>query len=274
MKPAIPFVLVLGVAALGADLGCSAASGVASMEAAHKGSPGSHVGVHGMVLFGTEKIYASHIPTFGAPHNFQGVVEIGIDSGVPTASQSFSDDLYTIRPSSMSLYDLLHGTLTSFTGTIYRGNFESGGRPLFRNVRFAVRRVVLERALSPSTPPAAEPQYLAIGTSTDAYLVHLLDAPTTFDYVVGIESGSGLTNAQLESGVVMAVDGDNTVTSRLRRGDVAIAHPEGGGDESSPDAGEAGDAGTTDGGLPATLELRVRREYSCLTGPDFFEACR
>jgi hypothetical protein len=244
-----------------AAVGCStAAGGLGTAEPAHSGTPGSHVGVHGMVLFGHDKIYVSHIPTFGAPHNFQGVLEVAIESGVPSTSQSFSDELYTIRPSSMSLYDLLHGTLKSFTGTIFKGNFEAGGRPVFRNVKFAVKRLLLERPLSPSTPASADLRYLAVGTAADPYLVHLLDAPSTFDQIVGVGPIAGLDDAALESGVTLVVDGDNTVAGRLQS--TASAHLV---------AQRTTDAG--DGGAASELELKFRQEYSCLTGPEFFEAC-
>ena len=34
---------------------------------------------HGMLIFGTNKIYASHLPMFHSPHNYQVILELDLD---------------------------------------------------------------------------------------------------------------------------------------------------------------------------------------------------
>lgn len=277
-------------------------------EQAHSGTPGSHVGGHGMILFGTEKIFVSHLPTYGAPHNIQVVAEVAIESGVPESAQAFSDTGYSIRPGgAFSLFDFAHGSLSSFTGTIFRGNFESGGRPLYANVKFKVVNVTYHEGLSPQTPVAPSLDYIAVGTPTDAYLVHVLDAPSTFDQIVGVagDTDLGLSAEALAAGTkVTVVDGVNAVRERPRAGaDVVVTYdpPKSPVTEPEPtdpnapdtsvktrtltldrnvDAGEGEGEGepTDDGGKTAkpkvpNVSVKLGVEYSCLLGNDFFRRC-
>src|SRR4030095_17245252 len=46
----------------------------------HSGASTDRPSVHGMLIFGTEKIYASHLPLFHAPHNYQIILELELDS--------------------------------------------------------------------------------------------------------------------------------------------------------------------------------------------------
>jgi hypothetical protein len=60
---------------------------------AHAGGHGGHpghggtgaddtTGVHGMLLFGEDVVYLSHLPMFMSPHNFQVLLEVGFDDAV------------------------------------------------------------------------------------------------------------------------------------------------------------------------------------------------
>jgi hypothetical protein len=260
----VPAVLI----GLGALVGCSSSDDNAqgkndttSDPVTVPGQAGSHVAVHGMVLFGKDKLYVSHIPIFQNPHNLQVVAEIKIASGVPEASQVFVDKLYTIRPNPFSLWDLAHGTLTSITGTIFTGSFEQGGRPIFANVKFDVSNVIYESGLAPNTPASPTLDYLAVGTPADPYLVHIIDAPNSFDQVTGIRlpQGSELNADNLSKGQLVSVDGGiNSLTKRLAPGSVvnATLKTEG-----------------KDGEIKAT-QLQARGEFYCSKGPDFFQFCQ
>lgn len=220
---------------------------------------GSHVGVHGMVLFGSDRFYLSHIPLYDAPHNIQVIVEVKIVSGVPVDQQLFGTKNFTVKPAAFSLHDLAHGALTNVTGTIYLGNFESGGTPAFRNVKFEVTRVIFERAMSSSMPSNVGLDYIAVGTPAQPYFVHLIDAPPSFDQVVAVRlpSGSFLDASTLEKGTLVRVAGGqpNTVTRRLK--------PQATVDVTRQDI-ESGDA-------PVNVE--VLSENSCLPGRDFYGTC-
>lgn len=150
--------------------------------------PGAMMGTHGMTLFGgPERLYVSHIPLYEAPHAKQLVLEVKIASGVPADGLAqFQANNFTVEPERMSLADLATGRLTHFKGTIYFGNFEGGGKPLYPNVQFDVKRVVWEHALSPTMRRSPSLQYLALGTEDDGYLIHVVDAPPSFDNVLAV----------------------------------------------------------------------------------------
>ena len=242
------------------------------------GQPGSHVGVHGMVLFGssTGKLYLSHIPLYTAPHNLQVIVEVAITGGVPEAAQAFGTKSYSVRPSAFSLHDLAAGTLRNITGTVYFGNFESGGRPIHNGVKFEIKRVVYQRALLPATPASATLDYIAVGTPTEPFLVHVIDAPPSFDQVVAVKLGAGsaLDAAALEKGTLVKVPGaENSVEARLSPSDLVsaidVAIPVV--DAAAPPAQNQGPA-SPDAGAPAAA-LQVVHELSCLPGTDFYGSC-
>jgi hypothetical protein len=228
---------------------------------------GSHVGVHGMVLFGSEKLYLSHIPLYSSPHNIQVVVEVKIASGVPADQQLFGTKNFTVRPTAFSLHDLAHDVLRSVTGTVYLGNFESGGTPAFRNVKFEVVRVIYQRDMASSMPRNPALDYIAVGTPTQPYFVHVIDAPPSFDQIalVKLPDNSWLDAEALEKGTLVRIDGQaNAVTKRLKpRAVVSGIRPE-----------PAADPG--DGSMPpspGTVSVEVVSENSCLPGNDFFGSC-
>jgi hypothetical protein len=42
-------------------------------------------GVHGMLLFGADTLYLSHLPMFMRPHNYQVILEVVVDDAVHQA---------------------------------------------------------------------------------------------------------------------------------------------------------------------------------------------
>jgi len=247
------------------------------------GQPGSHVGVHGMTLFGgADKLYLSHIPLYSQPHNKQVLVEVAITAGVPAdALATFSTNNFTVRPSQFSLYDLGAGTLTSVKGTIYFGNFESGGRPVYSNVTFSVKRSIVNRHMANTTPASATLDYVAVGTPANAYLVHIIDKAPSFDQVVSVKlpTDSYLDAASLEKGTLVTVTGGvNGIRTRLSAGLTLQAEPQ---TTATPAnnllanppiwRGLPGSSGGVT--LPASKNLTIVKELGCLPGPDFYGTC-
>ena len=55
-----------------------------------EGDHGDTTGIHGMLLFGEDILYLSHLPMFASPHNFQVLLEVRFDEvcerfSIPTA---------------------------------------------------------------------------------------------------------------------------------------------------------------------------------------------
>jgi hypothetical protein len=226
---------------------------------------GDHVGVHGMVLFGTgsDRLYLSHIPLYENPHNIQVVVEVKIDSGVPADQQLFGTKQFTFRPASaFSLGDLANGTLHSVAGNVFLGDFENGGTTAFRNVKFSVSRVVFQRAMTPTMAANPSLEYIAVGSPTQSFFVHLIDAPPSYDQILSVKlpADSLLTASDLEQGTLVRIMGQHdSVTSRLKA-------------RATVNATKLSDVGTSANGGPST-PVQILGENSCLPGDQFFGDC-
>lgn len=217
-------------------------------------SHGDHVGVHNMTLFGSGAghLYLSHIPLYDPPHDLQLVLEVRIVSGVPAAEQRFGATGFTISPERLSLTELASGTRKRLTATIHAGNVESGGPAIHRDVVFEVKQVLHRSTLVRSMPESPTLAYLAVGSPSEAYLVHLIDRAPSFEQVLAITlpADSFLGAADLARGRPITIAGSTgEVTARLAKGDVVDA------------------AGTTASKITVTAEL------TCLPGEEFQGDC-
>jgi hypothetical protein len=208
--------------------------------------PAGRPGVHGMVLFGAgEHLYLSHIPMFHRPHDMQLLLSVGLEHAQLKPGHAFDDTGYTFEPERFDLDALVSGTLQTFTGTVYRGNFEGGGTPLFRDVRVRVRAVVYSARLNTAGPKAAELGYLAVGTPERLYLVHRISAAPGFDQIlVARATGKQTVPGRGEPLTLPRADEE---ARRLRPGESAKARTARGGE----------------------LPLEAVRELSLLRGPQF-----
>ncbi len=67
---------------------------------------------HGMLIFGKEQIYASHLPLFHTPHNYQIIIELQLDN---LSKEKFLKDqlqhpeftTYTIEPERFVLPEMI-----------------------------------------------------------------------------------------------------------------------------------------------------------------------
>lgn len=206
---------------------------------------GGRMGVHGMVLFGSgEHLYLSHIPMFRRPHDLQVVLAVQLQHDGISPERAFDDAGYTLEPERFDLDALAAGTLRGFTGTVYQGSFEGGGKPLFTGVRVKVREVVLAARLDAASTPAPTLGYLAVGTPERLYLIHQLSAAPGFDQVLVARARGRLTVPG--RGVVLTVARPDTEEERLQ-------------------ARSTEKARAPSGEVP----LEIVRELSFLRGPDF-----
>ena len=153
---------------------------------------GDTTGLHGMLLFGTDPLYLSHLPMFGHPHNFQVILEVAFDDdaeAVLSADREGGDDgMYTFAPAEFPITELDPadaGARTSFEGTIHRGHFERGGpalTPAVATVREVVHFAELDVAAAHDTDQ--ELTYLCFGRPGQFHLAHHVTASPDFDQVL------------------------------------------------------------------------------------------
>ena len=157
---------------------------------------GDTTGIHGMLLFGGEEaLYLSHLPMFASPHNFQVILEVGFDDAVRntflSSQQTAGNDIHTFVPEPFPIVELGdqggNGPVrTSMRGTIFRGHFERGGKPIAKGVVATVQRVVyfVELDVAAKREEDWGLSYLCFGHPGHLYLAHAIKARPDFDHVV------------------------------------------------------------------------------------------
>ena len=230
-------------------------------------APGGTAGVHGMLVAGGQRtsgamrspVYASHLPMFMPPHDFQVIMRVsGAAAGWygDFVAHFGTGDIYTFRPEPFALAELDPAgggpTLTSLRGSLFRGHFERGGSQIAEDTSFEVDQVICFRPLPPGTAPAdrGSLRYLCFGQRDVAFLAHLITAPPDFDQILSaaVSSLAGVSDDDLSAGVVLTVpDRSDDVASRLT------------GTDAFSGAVQAG-------GTPGTIELKIVQEHYLETG--------
>lgn len=164
-------------------------------------------GVHGMVLFGGKQgLYASHLPMFHAPHDYQVVLQLRLaDPALDARLRRQLDGrtaLWTLAPERFELARLLPAApqpLRQFRATVVRGHFEKDGKaePGYGAAAIVVERVLLMRQLSPAPAVNTSARYLQVGDGTQRFLVKRIDSRPDFEHIVAWTSPAGAPHADI-----------------------------------------------------------------------------
>jgi hypothetical protein len=186
-------------------------------------------GTHGMLLFGEKKIYLSHLPMFSIPvHRYQVILEVTLTKASGDAQAAYVKDrrqhpatrIYTFEPDPFILPELdpANPQRNSFTGTIFRGHFERGGKPINENVTANVTRVVHFRKFDPAAAGLPQLEYFLFGNGPELFLAHLITKPPDFDQIVPVvKTNSPFTAEALGRGVPITFPGKlNKPARRIR----------------------------------------------------------
>jgi hypothetical protein len=172
-------------------------------------APGGRMGGHGMIIFGDASgTFMSHIPMFHVPHDAQVILQVTL-SGLGATSPDMSDANYTFAPDDFSLNDLVSGRISSFTGSLFRGNFEQGGVEVAKQVEVKVAAVLAAKALKErtgatdnnefwliggqwredvkQTQQPGSPQAIAIKNAQTAWAIHRIDSAPSYDLVARVD---------------------------------------------------------------------------------------
>jgi hypothetical protein len=145
-------------------------------------------GVHGMLLFGADTLYLSHLPMFMRPHNYQVILEVGFDEAVRQALNA--GFMHTFAPDEFPMSELDPGgdgpRRSSIPGTVWRGHFERKGTPIAEGVTAEVREVVhfAELDMKAGHETDRELRYLCFGRAGQLHLAHHVTASPDFDQVL------------------------------------------------------------------------------------------
>lgn len=160
----------------------------------HEHGEHSSVGVHGMLLFGEDALYLSHLPMFEGPHNYQVIAEVTFDDAANEALRvdrgADGEDLYTFEPVVFPITELDPSdggpVRSAIEGTIYHGHFERGGSPIARGAVAQVHNVVYFNELDIEAKHDADQDlsYVCFGRPDQLHLAHRITASPDFDQVL------------------------------------------------------------------------------------------
>jgi hypothetical protein len=157
--------------------------------------------IHGMLIFGKDTIYLSHLPMFHQPHDYQVIVEATLET---SAQQIYLQDrashpeqlLYTIEPLEKFVLPDEMQNLKSFQATLFRGHFERGGVPIAENISIKVTSVVYFNHFDPQAAKPDTLTYLLFGHPGEQYLAHWIVAKPDFDQIASVEFDAYQDQAQ------------------------------------------------------------------------------
>lgn len=195
--------------------------------------PAPGVATHGMLVFGEEPIYVSHLPMFHPPHNFQVLAEVGFASREEELYRSdraeTGEKVYTIAPERFALEELVSPPLeaparTSFRATLFRGHFERGGEAIIQKLLVNVERVAHFQELPVERADERALTYRCFGGAGGFFLVHEVHAPPDFDQVLRFRFAEQEFEELTFSGAPVKIrDHVDELDQRLTVGDEATA---------------------------------------------------
>jgi hypothetical protein len=153
--------------------------------------------VHGMLIFGTQTIYASHLPLFHAPHNYQVILELELDKA---AKEKFIKDqqlhpeftTYTFEPERFILPDKINSK-GSFKANLFRGHFERGGVKIADSISIKIAAVIFFKQFDPAESRRANAVYLLFGNGKEQFAVHQISNKPDFEQIIQVKA-AGLSN--------------------------------------------------------------------------------
>lgn len=180
--------------------------------------PGSESpGVHGMLVLGSESIYASHLPMFMPQHRYQGIWEVSFgDEGdeVYRAERARPENaklVFTLEPTERFRLPELTQTRKSFRANIYSGHFERPGhKRILEDVKVTIRRQVHWHPFRNSHERPEPLTYLLFGKGDELFLAHWISLAPSYDQIVSVTPSKPL--GEIPEGAQLALpkrgDGD------------------------------------------------------------------
>ena len=171
---------------------------------------------HGMLIFGNKTLYASHLPMFHSPHDYQAIFELRFDA---STLQVYLDDklqspnsIYTFVPEPFVLTDLEHG-LQSMKGTLYHGHFEKGGTPMTGPIRVGVVKTISFKKLRPTDPNSNSYPGIIFGNNDELFMAHQLEGAPGFDQIVELMPNPMMKSASQAAWFLGFIDISNKALS-------------------------------------------------------------
>lgn len=149
---------------------------------------------HGMLLMGSKTIYASHLPMFHSPHDYQIILKLTFDG---EGNQKYLKDrsihpeepVYTIEPEEFVLPVMVTHT-KKFKCKIYRGHFERKGVMIAENVSVTIDQVIYFKHFKEDEKRPIHLKYILFGNDKEQFLAHQISSSPDFDEVLAVKTKS------------------------------------------------------------------------------------
>jgi len=163
-------------------------------------------GTHGMALFGgQEGLYASHLPMFHAPHDYQVILQVHIADPATDAALrkrlDGKDMLWTIDPEKFELSTLAPDAGSprkEFQADLVQGHFERGGSTQYQAATVVIDKVLVFRQLYDKPHNASMSRYMQLGSGAQRFLVKEIDSRPDFDHIVSYRAAPGAPTAPVQ----------------------------------------------------------------------------
>ena len=170
-----------------------------ALAAAVASAANPSMGSHGMLLFGgPEALYASHLPMFHAPHDYQVILQVRLADQTQDAALrrrlGNRTELWTLDPEKFELDRLAPGArapVRRFKANLVQGHFEQGGMTEYTGASVLVEKVLYFRQLSARPARANAARYLQLGAGKQRFLVKQIDSRPDFDHVLAVHARQG-----------------------------------------------------------------------------------
>jgi hypothetical protein len=193
----------------------------------HAAMSNDKASTHGMLIFGTTKIYASHLPMFRTPHNYQIILDFALGA---KALQKFITDqkqnpqytTYTIEPEKFVLPDMV-GKKGTFKANLYRGHFERGGIKIADSITLKIVSVVYFKKFDAAATKQTEANFIVFGNNKEQFAIHQISNKPDFEQILQVKASI----SKLETVVFSASNNpvgisSNTITVKINGKDADV----------------------------------------------------
>jgi hypothetical protein len=147
---------------------------------------------HGMLLFGSEKIYVSHLPMFHTPHNYQIILELELSKSdkqkyVADKNKNPNYTTYTIEPEKFVLPDMVNNP-KPFKVNLYRGHFERGGTEILKSITVKIVQVAYFKKFNPEEVKAKTSNFILFGNEKEQFLAHEITNKPDFEQIIEVKT--------------------------------------------------------------------------------------
>jgi len=151
---------------------------------------------HGMLIFGKEKIYASHLPMFHSPHDYQIILELELDKDTQKLFVTDQENnpeytTYTIEPEKFVLPDMIHNP-KPFKANLYRGHFERGGTKIASDIIVTLKTVIYYDKFNTTKARATSNTFILFGNEKENFIAHQITNKPDFDQIIQVKMAANL----------------------------------------------------------------------------------